>query len=197
MSEGFFSRWSKLKRGEERVEAQPEAVPEAPPAPVEPEFDVASLPDIESATAETDFTAFLRKGVPEALKRQALRRAWSLDPAIRDFCGPADYAWDFNAVDGVPGFSLSLGGDAAKLLAQAIGQLQRWDEAPAQPAEAPSFLPPGASPAAALAPPEPETLPPSPLRLAEARPEETPLPTDAREEPPEMAPRRHGGARPA
>ncbi len=198
MSEGFFSRWSKLKRGEAPPPAEnpPEAAPEAPAPPPEPEFDLASLPDLETLSADTDFTAFLRKGVPESLKRQALRRAWSLDPAIRDFCGPADYAWDFNAVDGVPGFSLSLGGDVAKLLAQAIGQLESWDDTPAIPAQAPSFLPPGATPAPMLAPPDPDSPPQTPLRLAELVPQPPPEPPSSDEEPAETPPRRHGGARP-
>jgi hypothetical protein len=197
MSDGFLSRWSKLKRGEAPPEALPEPEPAPAPAPsaAEPEFDVASLPDIETVTAETDFTAFLQKGVPESLKRQALRRAWSLDPAIRDFCGPADYAWDFNAVDGVPGFSLTLGGDVAKLLAQAIGQLESWDDKPAAPTEAPSFLPPGALPA--MAPALPEDPPEQPLRLAETVPEPAPLPPEPAAEPALVASRRHGGARPA
>jgi hypothetical protein len=140
--EGFLARWSRRKRAAEAglpedppataPEALPAVAPEGPPAPAEPEFDPASLPPVESLTAESDFTAFLRKEVPEALKRAALRRAWALDPAIRDFVGPADYAWDFNAPDGVPGFSLELGGDVQKLLAQAMG-LDR-EEAPAPPA---------------------------------------------------------------
>ncbi|MBR0679365.1 DUF3306 domain-containing protein [Roseomonas eburnea] len=133
--EGFLSRWSRRKRAAEAglPVAEPEVqppVPEpaAPPPPVEPAFDPASLPPIEDLTAESDFTAFLRKEVPEAIKRAALRKAWAIDPAIRDFVGPADYAWDFNAPDGVPGFALELGGDVRRLLAQAIG-LDRDEEA--------------------------------------------------------------------
>ena len=229
MSDGFFSRWSRRKRGEEPTEALPEAeiaaidpcptrivrvapaeaLPEAGIAPAEslappaePEFDLTTLPDIETVTAETDFTAFLRKGVPESLKRQALRRAWSLDPAIRDFCGPADYAWDFNAEGGVPGFSLTLGGDVAKLLAQAIGQLESWEDKPEPAAEAPGFLPPGTLAPTALPPPEPEA-PLTALRLPEPETStETELPAQhlaAAEGPAQTLhlPRRHGGAMPA
>jgi hypothetical protein len=216
MSEGFFSRWSKRKRGEAPADVVAEAAPQPSPmmteaapalpalhpdvaepaAPPEPEFDLASLPDIENATAETDFTAFLQKGVPESLKRQALRRAWSLDPAIRDFCGPADYAWDFNAVDGVPGFSLSLGGDLTKLLAQAIGQLESWDDKQVSHPEAPSFLPPGAT-TAPLAPPDPENPPEAPLRMALATAEPVAEQPASAEEPKEQPLRRHGSARPA
>lgn len=217
MSDGFFSRWSRLKRGEAPAAATspPSSLPEpgqAPepvaevrltdgepePHPVSPaaespaEFDITTLPDVETATADTDFTGFLQKGVPESLKHRALRQAWSLDPSIRDFIGPADYAWDFNAEGGAPGFSLTLGGDVTRLLAQAIGQVERVAEALT---EAPSFLPPGtvvAQPTEAVeAPPE------DPLRLA--APEELPA------APPEAEPlweadalplRRHGGATP-
>ncbi|WP_137127438.1 DUF3306 domain-containing protein [Roseomonas sp. HF4] len=151
--EGFLSRWSRQKRAaedEREAEAPPDApVPVAvrpvtpaqdlapgpadvpagapPPAPdAEPEFDPASLPPLDSLSAESDFGAFLRKGVPEPLRRAALRKAWGLDPAIRDFVGLADYDWDFNAPDGVPGFALELSGDVQRMLAQAVG-LDRFD----------------------------------------------------------------------
>jgi hypothetical protein len=128
--EGFLSRWSRRKRaieagrpvGEPEVVATPDLAPPAtPPAPEEPPFDITTLPAIDSLTAASDFTAFLRKEVPGALQRAALRRAWSLDPAIRDFVGPADYAWDYNAPDGVPGASLDLVGDLRERLAQVFG----------------------------------------------------------------------------
>jgi hypothetical protein len=128
--EGFLSRWSRRKRAieagrpvtEPQAEATPEVPPPAPlPAPEEPPFDITTLPTIDSLTAASDFTAFLRKEVPAALQRAALRRAWSLDPAIRDFVGPADYAWDYNAPDGVPGASLDLVGDLRERLAQVFG----------------------------------------------------------------------------
>lgn len=188
MSDGFLSRWSRRKRGELPEAAAPAPVP-APVPVLEPEFDVATLPDVATATAETDFTAFLQKGVPEFLKRQALRRAWTLDPGIRDFVGPADYAWDFNAVDGVPGFSLTLDGDIRKLLAQAIGQLDALTEE-----KPPSFLPPGAAPALDQPPEGPP--PADPLRLAEAVPPPA-IEPEMLVEPEPSPPRRHGTATPA
>lgn len=209
MSDGFLSRWSRVKRGEvpaelpmsspeeAAVSTQPDAPPEPAPAEVQEEeaLDLSTLPDLDSATSETDFTLFLRKGVPEDLKNAALRRAWSLDGQIRDFVGPADYAWDFNAPDGVPGFALTLGGDIAKLVAQAIGQVERIAEE-LEGAEAPAFMPPGTVPPPtplAEALPEPQT----PLRLADAP--APALPAHVVEEP-ELAPpprRRHGGALPS
>lgn len=202
MSEGgFLSRWSRRKqaiaRGEAPAEpappeatappaATPDDAPIAEPAEEEP-FDIASLPSIESLTAESDITAFLARGVPQLLKRQALRRIWSLDTGIRDFVGPADYAWDFNAPDGVPGFSLDLPGDVKKLLAQAIGT-------PPEPE----------TPEGAETPPEPEAPPaeiveadsaPSPL-AATAAPPDAPDAVPA-EPDPVSRPRRHGSAMPS
>ena len=178
--EGFLSRWSRRKRavveGRAPEEAPPpaplEAKPEALPTEPEDEFDLASLPPIESLTIESDFKAFLHRKVPLELRSAALRRAWSLDPAIRDFIGPADYAWDFNAPDGVPGFALELGGDAMKLLSHALGldapvpkpAAEPQDEAPAM-AEAPALeAPPAASSfSIAEAAPDPESPPEAPM----------------------------------
>jgi hypothetical protein len=213
--EGFLSRWSRRKR--EAAEGRlPEPAAEAPPAPAAeapavavpvldlpvldgsvveapvtgdapPEFDPASLPPIESLTAESDIAGFLRAEVPAALRQAALRRIWTLDPAIRDFIGPADYAWDFNAPDGVPGFALELGGDVGRLLAQAIG-LRQEEEAPA----------PEAAPAA-----EPAAAPEPPPVIAEAAAEPPPPPPDPPiPDPPAQSAlvpvaRRHGGAMPS
>ena len=57
-----------------------------------------------SITAVTDIRAFLAPGVPTELARAALRRAWSADPAIRDFVGLAENAWDFTDPTAMPGF---------------------------------------------------------------------------------------------
>jgi hypothetical protein len=190
--EGFLSRWSRRKRAvvEGRVpeEAPPpvpiDPKPEAlPPAEAEDEFDLASLPPIESLTIESDFKAFLHRKVPLDLRAAALRRAWSLDPAIRDFIGPADYAWDFNAPDGVPGFALELGGDAMKLLSHALGL-----DAPApKPAAEPQDEALAVAEAPALeAPPEAPNI-----SIAEAAPDPELVP-----EAPMERPRRHGGALP-
>ncbi|MEQ1612029.1 MAG: DUF3306 domain-containing protein, partial [Hyphomicrobiaceae bacterium] len=66
-------------------------------------------------------TGFLQKGVPDALQRMALRRMWSLDPAIRDFVEVAENQWDFNAVGGVPGLFQEIppGTDVSYWLTQA------------------------------------------------------------------------------
>jgi hypothetical protein len=78
--------------------------PEAGSTDADSQFDPASLPPIESISAGTDIRAFLRPGVPAALKGAALRRAWTADPTIRDFIGLSENSWDFNAPDSIPGF---------------------------------------------------------------------------------------------
>ena len=56
------------------------------------------------SAAESDLSAFLRKGVPMALKSAAMRKMWSLDPNIRDHVGLSEYAWDFNQPGSMAGF---------------------------------------------------------------------------------------------
>jgi Protein of unknown function (DUF3306) len=93
-------------------------------------FDPTTLPPIESINAGTDVSAFLRPGVPADLAQAALRRAWVADPAIRDFVGLAENAWDFNKPGGVPGFEpLRAIDDVQRLAAQVAGVL------PTAPAE--------------------------------------------------------------
>lgn len=113
--EQFLARWSRRKQEAKAGHAEPareEAAEAHGPAPskraeadaVPPQADLSNLPPIESIDAATDVTAFLRKGIPQELSRAALRRAWSADPAIRDFVGLAENAWDFNDPSAMPGF---------------------------------------------------------------------------------------------
>lgn len=113
--EEFLARWSRRKREARSANpapepAQPMEAHDATPPPgtaddpPNPDVDLSSLPPIESIDAATDITAFLRKGIPRELGRAALRRAWTADPAIRDFVGLAENAWDFNDPNAMPGF---------------------------------------------------------------------------------------------
>jgi hypothetical protein len=86
-----------------------------------PPFDLTGLPTIESISAETDLRAFLGRGVPPELTVAALRRAWSADPAIRDFIGLSENSWDFNAPGGIPGFGALEPEEIQRLLARLIG----------------------------------------------------------------------------
>src|ERR1700754_4802344 len=111
--EEFLKRWSRRKQEAKAAAPAPptpaaeikdEAISSAPAAAPEPEIDLSNLPPIDSITAATDITEFLRKGIPAELSRAALRRAWAADPAIRDFVGLAENAWDFNDPNAMPGF---------------------------------------------------------------------------------------------
>ena len=91
-------------------------------------FDLSKLPSLESIGPATDIRVFLQPGVPEALSRAALRRAWSADPAIRDFIGLAENSWDFTASDGMHGFGALDPADAKRLLAQLFSDGDQHDE---------------------------------------------------------------------
>lgn len=136
--ENFLQRWSKLKlakgdevppqRDEHPAQTEDKNETTAPPAQdaattdEEKPFDLASLPSIESIDANTDVTAFLRPGVPPELSRAALRRAWSTDPAIRDFVGLVENGWDFNDPQAMPGFGPITPGEVARLAAHLFGE---------------------------------------------------------------------------
>ncbi|HYH40321.1 MAG TPA: DUF3306 domain-containing protein [Azospirillum sp.] len=112
--ESFLSRWSRLKRQEAEpppVAPEPPAAPPAvaadegdaappPDAPVEAAEDdpIKDLPPVESLTAESDFTPFMRAGVPEDLHRQALRKLWTSDPIFANDDGLKDYADDYTGL---------------------------------------------------------------------------------------------------
>jgi hypothetical protein len=59
---------------------------------------VAKLPDLDSLDEDTDFTVFLQDGVPEALRRQALRRLWRLNPVFANLDGLNDYDENYSAL---------------------------------------------------------------------------------------------------
>jgi hypothetical protein len=199
---GFLARWSRRKRAAQPDPAPEDPAPEDParvqpkvaapvpapdpqscPIPGVPEIDLSLLPRIEDLRPDSDFSLFLRPGIPAALRGAALRRMWSLDPAIRDFIGPADYAWDYNDPAGMPpGFSLQIGEGVRKLLAQAIGEP---DE------DAPKAAPPAPDPAGEPVEEAGEAM------MAEGPPQvEAELPGGSEDEK-QLPRRRHGGAMPA
>ena len=152
--ENFLDRWSRKKVEAQRepapAVAKPEPDPpnsasvdaeskqvasvrpaEASPKPTapKPEFDLTSLPSLESITAATDIRAFLAPGVPQELTRAALRRAWLADPAIRDFVGLQENDWDFTNPDAMPGFgNLPAGTDIKKMVADIFGEIGKPTE---------------------------------------------------------------------
>ena len=97
----------------------------------EPPFDPTSLPSVESITADTDIRAFFAPGVPADLTREALRRAWSADPKIRDFVGLAENSWDFNDPGSMPGFGpLEMTPELRRQVARIVGNFLPAEETP-------------------------------------------------------------------
>ncbi len=192
----FLSRWSRLKRETEGKRAavepgDPAAASDTTAAPVAeltPE-ELAALPRIEELTAETDLAPFLRVGVPASLRNAALRRMWSLDPAIRNRVGDAlDYAYDWNSPGSVPGAGQLLASDdVQRMLRDVLGEADPQAEAE-QKTE-----PQGSAPDAAAGQPEPPAV-------AATSPDDradTIAPADAAAQTEEIPQtRRHGSATP-
>jgi hypothetical protein len=154
-----------------------------------------------------------------ALKSAALRRVWSLDPAIRDYIGPSEYAWDFNQPGSMAGFGpldvketvvgfLSKAVRAVDTAAEPAEAVQPAEPPPEQSADAPpDTVPAAGDPEASPAQRPPANEPPvaeppvlaaetktSPPVEGEAR---APLPDGSKFQPAEPVARpRHGGAMP-
>jgi hypothetical protein len=237
----FLSRWSrrKLAARQPAEEAGPPATPgtnvaadpaaaaaktpEAMPAEKPDENagaaspsseEAVPLPRIEDLEAGSDLSAFLREGVPAALRNGALRKMWSLDPAIRDHVGLAEYAWDFNKPGAMAGFGpLEAGSRIVDFLSSAGRSVLAGKEEAAE-AEAPegaAALPPGdaLSPEKIPGPASAQGLPEEPGRTeaeqargeaslvmpaeAETAPAGRPAGAESAPKPPR---RRHGGAVP-
>jgi Protein of unknown function (DUF3306) len=144
----FLARWSRRKLEMRQSEPDAQPVPAPPPetdlqdSEPEPEEagltpeEVADLPKIEELTPETDIRLFLRRGVPDLLRKAALRRMWSLDPAIREYVSEArEYAYDWNVPGGVPGNGPLLPTDnVEEMLGRIFGDRPRIPD-PLPPAE--------------------------------------------------------------
>lgn len=189
---GFLSRWSRRKaevREQERVQtpasdpAEPVAEPEA-----EVEFDPATLPSIDSLTAESDFSVFLKKGVPTALRTAALRKLWVTEPSVVNYKALVEYNWDFTA----PGYGDLLPTDdvakMAKHIFSGFSQEPKPEDVPQQAETGPDQQPLDSQ----------EVLPaPEEQPIAEVQ-SESPDAEPVAETPDAPAPRRrHGGALPS
>jgi hypothetical protein len=114
--EGFVHRWSRRK-SEAREQAGGAEPPPSAPAAAEPALpsaavpaeagrqdaaagaiDPATLPDIESLTFQSDFTVFLRPGVPAELRKRALQRLWRSDPVLANLDGLLEYGQDYSKI---------------------------------------------------------------------------------------------------
>src|SRR5262245_12322833 len=86
-------------------------------------LEAATLPSIDSIDADTDVTVFLRSGVPAELRLAGRRRAWTVDPAIRDFKGLQENDWNFDDPNNILGFGeLGPEVDIERMVAQIFGE---------------------------------------------------------------------------
>jgi hypothetical protein len=107
--EGFLRRWSRRKTAARSAPVAASTLPtenpsppEAAPAPSQEaqrqypqQVDSKDLPDIEGLDASSDFTAFMRPGVPAHLRAQALRKLWRSDPIFSKLDGLVEYGEDY------------------------------------------------------------------------------------------------------
>lgn len=115
--QSFFQRWSSQKlKARDHVEADGAVVAvaqedlpaeddlnsmssenpsqDAPPQDVPP----PDLPDVETLNADSDFTGFLGKNVPQDLTNKALRKLWRSDPVLSNMDGLNDYDEDYSKI---------------------------------------------------------------------------------------------------
>ena len=105
--ENLFARWSRRKRAVAEADA-PAPVAELPEEPsdedafADPEDEAAllerlGLPVPEMMGKGDDFSGFLKAGVPEFLRRRALRVLWRSNPVLANLDGLNDYDDDFTS----------------------------------------------------------------------------------------------------
>ncbi len=97
--QGFLNRWARRKAAHPEAEGPgPEAAPaaaESEDPPLSEEEIVAQLPDIDSLDETSDFTPFLQQGVPDLLRRKALRVLWRSNPVFANLDGMNEYDEDY------------------------------------------------------------------------------------------------------
>ena len=107
--EGRFSRWSKRKIAVAREEASSDEPQENPvvsseeqaerdaelQAELQANCEAAEAVDLESLNEESDFSVFMKAGVPEMLKKQAMAALWRTSPIFANVDGLVDYGEDF------------------------------------------------------------------------------------------------------
>ena len=229
MSSDFLSRWSQRKRevadadrtAGTGTDAGPDAeaggvllehaaLDDTPQAAVDAPItaeELAALPDPEDLTAASDMTAFLRKGVPASLRNRAMRRLWSLDPAIRDYVGDArDYAWDWNVPGGVPvSGPLSATTDVKQMVKDIFGREKAAPAAATEPTVATDRTDPAESPPPMTMADATRTVPTETVSAALATQDATPATTpdtmsetaaETAQQAPRNRPLRHGSALP-
>ena len=147
--EGFLSRWSKRKQAQlsnpevdpddevpaaELVEIDEEQL-EAERSEAEINRLAAEAVDLEKAEYGFDFSIFMKRGVPDVLRRKALKKFFNSNPVLANLDGLNDYDEDYNnPLHMVYKSSWDVGRgfltEAEKILQQATGRLTRDEPEP-------------------------------------------------------------------
>jgi hypothetical protein len=93
-NEGFLKRWSRLKAEPEAPELPP-AVPEPAPAVAVNDTPLPTLDDAAKLTAESDYSAFVGRGVDSSVRRLAMKKLFA-DPHFNLVDGLDIYMGDYN-----------------------------------------------------------------------------------------------------
>ena len=94
----FLKRWSRKKTEAEQAAEPADAAQPAEVKSNQPGIDPADLPDIEGLDADSDYSVFMKEGVPEELKRLALRKLWMSNPIFSSLDGLNDYDEDYSLI---------------------------------------------------------------------------------------------------
>jgi hypothetical protein len=201
-TDGFLRRWSRRKA---EARSEPAATPAATedatndagpaaetapasvqdvrehdaPSPVDPK----DLPDIASLDASSDFTVFMRPGVPAHLRTLALRKLWRSDPIFSKLDGLVEYGEDYT----IPSWPKGAIKTAYQIGRGFLSELETLESAKAEPAppdppvDAPAAAPGPAPASTDQEPPAdvPGELPQpmsEPAESSEAEPAPTPVP---------------------
>lgn len=104
--EGRISRWSKRKMAVAQEQAAEDADAEEQAklddqlqAELQANREAAEAVDLETLNADSDFSVFMKNGVPKMLKRQAMASLWRTNPIFANVDGLVDYDDDFASPD--------------------------------------------------------------------------------------------------
>jgi hypothetical protein len=187
---GFLSRWS-ARKAEARTKTDDEAglpaTVQTLQDDVQQPVDPAELPSIDELTEDSDYTVFLRKGVPDTMRKAALRKLWVTEPSVVNYRPLVEYAWHNNE----PGFGPLLPTDnVEEMLNRIFGGSPEVEKEPAQAVEPTSADADAAAGPAELAAPDYASDAPADAGLSSE-----PVTNDAVAAEPVR--RRHGGALPS
>lgn len=107
----MFGRWSRRKTAvaqeaqEAAAAAQQDETVEVKPEVEETEEEALArlgLPDPDALGEGDDFAAFMKAGVPDIIRRRALRRLWTTNPVLANVDGLVEYGENYASPDLIP-----------------------------------------------------------------------------------------------